>query len=175
MAGKKAAVEAARLSPGRNRRVQAVRIGARKLFDAGAKRIFLEWFAATSNVKLSAEKAGVANQTVFKHRMKDPAFAEAWDRALQQGYARLEAAVVERAQQAQPIAIDGDLEAPEYDAVDPVLAMQLLKEHRRTVDAPTPFGVSRKPGRPEPASTAEVREALARRLHVFGIQMRGES
>ena len=165
--------EGRRLAPGRNRDVQVVRVGARKLFDAKRKQVFLEWFAATSNVKLSAAQAGVAHQTVFKHRMKDPDFADAWDRALQQGYARLEARMLAEALQAR-IEVAGDLEVPETEGFDPVLGMQLLKEHRRTIEAPTPFGASRKPGRPQGMSREEVRAALIKRLVVFGIRVRGD-
>jgi hypothetical protein len=80
-----------RVCAGKNRIVQVASAGSRKLFDARRREVFLEWFAATCNVRLAAAKAGVAYQTVFKHRMKDPAFAADWDVALAQGYARLEA------------------------------------------------------------------------------------
>lgn len=162
-----------RLTPGRNRGVQVVRVGRRKLFNAARKKLFLEWFAATSNVKLSAEKAGVAYPTVFKHRMKDPDFADAWDRALKQGFARLEAELLQRMLCAR-IEVDGDMEVPETEGFDPALAMQLLKEHRRSVDAPTPFGASRKPGRPQGMSREEVCAELVKRLVVFGIRVREE-
>lgn len=165
--------EGRRLAPGKNRDVQVVRVGARKLFDRPRKQVFLEWFAATSNVKLSAGQAGVAYQTVFKHRMKDPDFADAWDRALRQGYARLEADLLAETSRAR-IEVVGDLEVPETQGFDPVLAMQLLKEHRRTIEAPTPFGAARKPGRPQGMSREEVRTALIKRLVVFGIRVRGE-
>ena len=67
------------IRPNKNRLKQATRTGGRKLFDARRKAIFLEWFAATCNVKLSAEQADICYHTAFKHRREDSAFAEAWD------------------------------------------------------------------------------------------------
>src|SRR5439155_25855891 len=63
------------------------------------KEVFLEWFAATCNDRLSAGKAGVHEKTIYKHLLKDPAFEEAWFRALRLGYARLEARVLQEAHQ----------------------------------------------------------------------------
>jgi hypothetical protein len=91
------------IRPNKNRLKQATRTGGRKLFDAKRKVIFLEWFAATCNVKLSAEQADICYHTAFKHRREDSAFAEAWDEALAQGYAALEAGLL-----ADAIAPDAD-------------------------------------------------------------------
>lgn len=163
-----------RLCGGKNRKAQVARAGKRKLFDAKAKAIFLEWFAATCNVCLSAAKAGVAYQTVFKHRMKDEAFAEAWDRCLAQGYARVEAKMLET--KAKPIDVEGDLDAPELEELDPMLGLQLLREHKRSLPgSATPFGRPRKAGRaPRVATNDEVRKALVKRLVAFGIRVAKE-
>src|SRR5438046_3338750 len=75
---------------GCNRRVQVTKRGWNR-FDRAKKKVFLKWFAATANAAASARRAGVGYSTVFDHRMDDARFAEAWDRALEQGYARLEA------------------------------------------------------------------------------------
>jgi hypothetical protein len=170
--------EPQRIVPGKNRKVQIARTGKRKLFDRARRKVFLEWFAATANVKMSAEKAGVSYKTVFKHRMKDADFAQDWNRALAQGYARVEAKVLETRGPGGgggPIAIDGDLDAPELDEVDPQ-AVQLLREHRRGLAEGKGAGQSRKQGRrPRVASNAEVRAALLKRLKAFGIRVSGEN
>lgn len=164
---------AARLCAGKHRHVQEARVGERKLFDAARRKVFLEWFAATANVKMSAGQAGVCYQTVFKHRMKDAAFAAAWDEALAQGYARVEAKMLET--KGTPIEIDGDLDAPELDELDPQLGLALLREHAKRVGLAFPAGQARKAGRPpRVASEAEVAEALVARLVVFGAGVRGE-
>jgi hypothetical protein len=153
--------------------VQAARPGRRKAFGKAAKELFLEWFAATANVRLSAEKAGVSFRTVYKHRMKDEAFAAAWDESLRQGYARLEAAMVERASSPPKLDVAGDLVAPETEAVDPTLTMALLKEYKRVLQAPGPAGASRRRGPvPRMATEQEVTVALTKRLQLFGIRIR---
>jgi hypothetical protein len=174
LAGKKSTT---RIASARNRRVQIAQVGARKLFDKAAKTVFLEWFAATCNIKLAAAKAGVAYQTVFKHRMSDAAFAAAWDRCLAQGYARLEAKMLETEAPAEAYDIAGDLDAPELQRLDPQLGMALLREHKKSLPGagPSAFGEARKKGRrPRVASNAEVRTALVKRLVVFGIRIEEE-
>jgi len=87
------------VSANKHRLVQVRRTGGRKLFDKAAKELFLEWLAATCNASLAAEMAGVAYQTPFKHLQSDPAFEEAFGRALRIGYVRLEARVLQEAHQ----------------------------------------------------------------------------
>lgn len=160
-----------RIHANRNRQVQVARTGGRKLFDEAAKAVFLEWFAATCNQTWSAELAGFNYKTVCRHRMNDPAFAEAWDRAEEQGVARLRAKQLETKRRPLKIGVEGDWDAPEMDDIDPILASQLLREHegRRRRDGP------RKPGRtPRVATNAEVRAALVKRLAVYGVRVFGE-
>ncbi len=65
----------------------------------------------TANLGWSARQAGFNYKTVLRHRMNDAAFAEAYDRALAQGYARLQGQLLEteidEAAEA-PIGIEGD-------------------------------------------------------------------
>ena len=79
---------------GRGRKLQVTGRG-RERFDKTKRRTFLEWFAATCNATLAARMAGVNSRTPYRTRMNDGAFAEAWDLALEQGYARLEAKLLE--------------------------------------------------------------------------------
>jgi len=79
---------------GRGRRVQVTGRG-RERFDRAKRATFLEWFAATCNAQLAARQAGVNYRTPYRTRMRDAAFAEAWDLALEQGYARIEAKLLE--------------------------------------------------------------------------------
>ena len=159
----------ARVQANKHRKIQLARTGGRKLFNKAAQRVFLEWFAATCNVKWSAEMAGFNYKTVLRHRMNDAHFAEGWDRAVRQGYARLEAKVIETRRKETPIGIEGDWDAPEMDEIDPHLALAILREHKREI-----AGV-KKPGRaPSVASNAEVFDALVKRLRAFGIRVEEE-
>jgi hypothetical protein len=154
-------------------------------FDAAKRKLFLKWFAATANAAQSARLAGVAKSTVYDHRMKDGRFAEAWDRALEQSYARIEAKVVEmQFEQAAgaPIEFDGSFEPPDAPLVDLDMAMQLLKQHKAEV---TRIRGERgdRPGRKKAvppfererlASDAEVRRALVKSLRAFGARVTAE-
>jgi len=148
--------------------------------------VFLEWFAATCNASLSAAKAGVCYQTVFKHFAKDPAFFEAAQRALQLGYFRLEARSVQEAHapasDAEPphpgplpagereyeVRILDDAEAEEH--FDPELALHLLREHRRHLPG---SAETRKNLRTtaRSATNKEIAEALAKRLKGFALRV----
>jgi len=183
------------VSPNKNRLLQVRRAGKRKLFDRKRKEAFLEWFAATCNVVLSAGKAGVCDKTVHKHLLKDPAFVEAYKRALEIGYLRLEARQMQEAHRWTVIASgtkqssgsdewiaaapperrnDGyavrilDDEVVE-EHFDPALAMQLLREHRRHL----PGSAEKRPAQrttARAASSEEVVKALAKRLKGFALR-----
>ncbi len=173
MAGKSRAAAGAkgtrRVQANKHRAVQVARTGGRKLFDEDAKSRFLEWFAATCNVSLSAEQAGFNYKTAFRHRMNDERFAQGWDRALAQGVARLKAKTLETKAKETPIGIEGDLDAPEMEPIDPALAIQLLREHERRL-----AGYPKSGARPRLATNAEVRAALVQRLAAFGARVKGE-
>ena len=187
--------EELRISPNKNRLLQVRRAGKRKLFDKARKEVFLEWFAATCNVVLSAGKAGVCDKTVHKHLLKDPAFVEAYKRALEIGYLRLEARQMQEAHRWTVIAngakqssgsdewIAAAPPEPRNDGYairilddevveehfDPALAMQLLREHRRHL----PGSAEKRPAQrttARAASSEEVVKALAKRLKGFALR-----
>ncbi len=169
-----------RIVPNKNRRLQ-VAPTSRKLFGAEAKSEFLEWFAATCNISLSARKCGFHYRTVIRHWREEPGFAADCDAALAIGYRRLEALVLQAAEAALspagPAALDGDREAPaETFKMDPMLALQLIREHGRGLaGAAGGSGPGGKPGRaPIVASVSEVHDALVKRLHAFGIRVEAE-
>lgn len=60
-------------------------------FTEERQAVFLGHFAGTCDTTAAAEAAGVDESTVYKHRLRNPDFAEAWQQALDQRYARLEA------------------------------------------------------------------------------------
>ena len=156
-----------RIQPNKNRVVQVARTGGRKLFDEAGKQDFLEWFAATCNASWSAELAGFNYKTVCRHRLTDERFAEAWDRAVRQGYARLDAKRIETKRKALPIGIEGDRDAPDMDDMDPERMDAILREHKREI-----AGIRKQGRRPRVATNAEVREALVKRLKIFGERAR---
>jgi hypothetical protein len=137
-----------RIIPNTNRRLQ-VSHTRRKLFGKARQEAFLEHLAATCNVTDSAAAADICVGSVYRERMRNPLFREAWGLALEQGYARLEAALLARAASgaSRPrvkgdkivgagAGIDGGVDGgvDEAGAVDWDKAMDLLRQHRRGLD-----------------------------------------
>jgi hypothetical protein len=178
---RRAAIEGEeRICASRHRELQITRAGERKLFDKKARKAFLEWYAATGNVVWSAEKVGFADKTVWKHRMNDPRFAEAFDRAFEQSVVRNKARMLERKAKEKPIGIDGGVGESELGDCDLEKAWPLIVEIERAKGrggggGGAPVGRPRKAGRaPRVASNAEVREALEKRLCAFGRRIRAQ-
>lgn len=110
---------------------QLVRSTGKRWSDE-AEAGFLDHLAASCNVTASAQAAGFTPAAVYKRRRGDPGFAEKWEAALQQGYARLEALLVQRAIEAlEGFAPDAETPLPEMTVKD---ARAILGHHRRTVE-----------------------------------------
>ena len=120
--------------PNCNRKLQKRR-KRHAMFGKARRKAFLEHLAATCNVQASAREAGVAVSTVYANRMRDPEFRADWQAALEQGYARLEAALIARAFAAERrIKVRGNkaVEGPDSpDEVDWEKGMELLRHHQR--------------------------------------------
>ncbi|WEK47403.1 MAG: hypothetical protein P0Y56_03705 [Candidatus Andeanibacterium colombiense] len=68
-----------------------------KRWSQGSERKFLEELCATCNVTAAAEAAQFSTTAVYNRRKKNPGFAAEWQAAVEQGYARLEAMLIENA------------------------------------------------------------------------------
>jgi hypothetical protein len=158
------------------RKAQLVVKRKKPRFDRDRKRRFLEWFAATCNVRLACRQVGISQATAYRNRMSDPDFAEAWGRALEQGYVRLETKLLEMQFEAveEPLefdpGFDPEADFPDQKLVDPETAMALLRQHRANSSKGRASGM---PGG-RLASDEEVRLALARRLKAFGVRVASE-
>ena len=184
------------LQAGRNRAFQLVKGrgggGSGKRFGEAKQKVFLECFAGTCNAKWSAKVAGVAYSTVYRHRMHNPVFAHGWDRALEQGYARMEMRTVQQqfadvGDELDALELNGDWDLPDPPVMDLDRAIQLLKHHHdrvmkirekrdRAMEAAGPLR-SAKPAGPmlELADDDAVIEALSGRLASFGAEIRREA
>lgn len=69
----------------------------RSRWTKARKAIFLEQLAATSNVTHAARQAGMSKQAAYRHKGSNPAFATAWRRALDIGFAELEMLILRHA------------------------------------------------------------------------------
>jgi hypothetical protein len=191
---------AADLQASRNRARQLLERrggGRHEPFCEGKQKVFLEFFATTCNAKWAARVAGVAYSTVYRHRMLKPAFARAWDKALEQGYARLEMRTVQQQfadvdEVLEAILVEGDWDVPDPPEMDLDRALQLLKHHHDRVmkirerrdrelvaKKPVPLRAM-KTVQPAPpllkvVDDQEVIEALTARLVTFGAELEREA
>lgn len=107
-----------------------------RAFGKTRRLTFLEHLAATCNVTRAAEAADVTVQCAYQHRRKDAAFRAAWSEALEEGYARLEAMLLERAIGTEPVELGGALVLP-AEPFDKDLALHLLREHKKGIGGET--------------------------------------
>ncbi len=133
----------------------------RKQWTDRAEAKFLDALAASCNVRWSAARTGFSKEAIYRRRRLDTAFAARWQSALEQGYARIEMALVKRALDA----LEGA--DPDPDTPIPVLtvadAISVLKLHRAAV-----AGAGRSPGwRGRPRSLDEVRGSILAQLEAI--------
>jgi hypothetical protein len=83
---------------------------------------FLSTLAATCNVTLACETAGMSDVGAYKLRQRDAAFRAAWRRALREGYARLESDLLQRALTGEAKLREAIGEAPSAEAAVTLIA-----------------------------------------------------
>ena len=110
---------------------RAQRVRSYRQWSDEAETEFLDGLAASANVTLACEEAGVGHTSVYRRRRDNAAFAIKWQAALEQGYARLEMELVRSA-------VDS-LGSLSFDASRPIAAMgaetalKVLTLHRQSV------------------------------------------
>ena len=133
------------------------------------RRIFLDHLAATCNVTGSAAAAGLHWSGAYALRRSDKEFAEQWHSALEAGYARLEAMLIDRAGGGAGDAGPDDGAGPDSppppkpSEMDAELALNLLRMHRSPLK-----GLHRRPAsKPQRAGKEELVAALMKQLRVL--------
>jgi hypothetical protein len=147
--------------PAINGKTQVIR--ARRRWSREAERIFFEHLAATCNVCAAAAEAGFSTTAIYNRRMKWPGFAEAWVRAVEQGFARIEAQLIETASAslAGPSDFDGGREVERVSFAD---ALNLYKLHRAEVRGGPP---QRYDARSRPLDPDAVRASLLKKVEMI--------
>ncbi len=132
-------------------------------WTAEKRAAFLDNIAATCNVAASAQLVGLGEPAAYRLRRRDPEFAEQWRVALEAGFDRLQAMLIERAMGPLNVHI-GDTPMPDVATMDTELAMRLVEHHRRTI-----AGVPKRRGGPAPtrATEEETNAALLKRLKIL--------
>jgi hypothetical protein len=152
----------------KNGKPQMIRATAR--WSQEAEAAFLGELAATANVRAAAAAAGFSTPAIYKRRAAWPAFKAAWDAALDQGYARIEALLIagacEALSGAEAVADAapspgglGEARPPAAMSVDQ--AMNLLRLHRASArgGAPQRYDVNARP-----ADMVAVRASILRKV-----------
>lgn len=124
---------------------------------------FLDRLAATCNVHAACDEVGVGHTSVYRQRRLRADFAVKWQAALEQGYARLEAALLRAAAEAmEGVAFDADVPVAPVSAET---ALALLRFHRASVTGEGRRSGWRAPAKPIEAVKGEILariEAIAR-------------
>lgn len=134
-----------------------------------AELLFLDALGATCNVTASARAAGFSTEAIHRRRRRDAGFAQRWAAALEQGYVRLETAMIRRATEAMDgLAADPDSVMPPVTFAE---AINLLRLHRAGASAERAArgGGSRR----RPRSLDEVRRSIMIKLEAV-VAMREE-
>jgi hypothetical protein len=146
---------------GGGRRVQIARARLKQWTPRIEDR-FLATLAATCNVKAACAEVGFTQASAYGHRKRWPAFATRWDEAIADGYARIEAALVENG-----CNLFSTPEVPPEAAMPPMTvaeAIQLLHMHKHQV-----LGLGKAPGkrRRPPPTLAEMKPGILRKFEAF--------
>lgn len=102
---------------------------------------FLQVLTDTCNVMEAARAVGKSTALIYRWRQKDPAFREAWQKALDAGYAALEMELLRRARFGQDVTEyrtgdDGkDVPVKRVHSYCNRLGLQLLTQHAQAVAA----------------------------------------
>lgn len=144
--------------PAINGKTKVVR--ARRRWSQEAERIFLEHLAATCNVSAAADACGFSTTAIYNRRMRWPGFADAWAKAIEQGFARIEAQLIETASAslAGSADFDGGREVERCSFAD---ALNLYKLHRAEVRGGPP---QRYDARAKPPDPDAIRASIHRKI-----------
>lgn len=159
--GRGAGPEGSRVRYGLTGRAQRVKTDGYQ-WSEEAEEAFFDHLATSCNVRASAEAVGFTTFTVYRQRRLRPEFAARWQAALEQGYARLEIALVEAA--------NDTLEGLEFDSERPIpkmsveQAMNVLRAHRNEVRGSGEAGPGRHARRP---TLEEVRASIEKKVRAI--------
>jgi hypothetical protein len=141
------------------------------------RRIFLETLAATCVARWAARAAGMSYSAASALRSRDPAFAEAWQKARVDSFYTMESLVMEHAVLAKRRGAGeggeadsfepGDL--PDASTMDPELAMKLMKQREGMLAAEAAGKIGRPPLKV--ATEAETDAAILKKLAALRKQL----
>lgn len=125
---------------GAGTRAQLRRVG-RRIWDDARKEEFLAVLAATCNVEEACRAVSMSNQGAYNLRLRDPAFAAAWKRAVEQGYSELEMLLLRQSLHGSTTTEtveDGEGQCKQVKTVHSyphTIALRLFQAHQSTAEA----------------------------------------
>lgn len=150
-----------RVRGARNRRLVQVKTNGSQWSDM-AEEEFFNVLAASCNVRMAAAAVGFTTPTVYRQRRMRPDFAAKWQAAIEQGYARLEIALLEAAiDSLESVTFDADRPIPRMTADQ---ALNVLRAHRNLISGNGRAGPGRY-ARPRPLQ--EVRGSILRKVEAI--------
>jgi hypothetical protein len=152
----------------RHRQVRRARVGQ---WTARVEERFLAALAASCNVTAACREAGMWPPSAYTHAKRWPAFAEAWDEAVEIGFLRIETALLEDA--GNYLSGRGQPPLAPLKGMTVGQAIHLLHMHKHAVK-----GIGRAPGkswRPPPSlDDPGMREGILRKLELIERMRRAE-
>jgi hypothetical protein len=150
-----------RVRIGPNGKVMRVKTGGWQ-WSEEAEEVFFDHLAATCNVTAAAAAVGFTTPTVYRLRRMRPEFAARWPVALEQGYAKLEMALLQAANDSLEGVVFDDSRAIPKMTVEQ--AMNVLRAHRNEVSGSERRG----PGAHARRRTLdEVRDSILRKVEAI--------
>jgi hypothetical protein len=148
---------------GGGKRVQVARARLKE-WSPRVEARFLETLAATCNVKAALAEVGMSPASAYNHRKRWRGFAERWDAAVEEGYARIEAGLLEHGCNV----FSGERDGPEQLALSPPMtvaqAIHLLHMHKHKVHR-----LGKAPGKrwKPPPTLEELKPGILRKLDIW--------
>lgn len=103
-------------------------------FTREKQKTFLAMLAATANVRVSREAAGVSDATIYRARQRSAEFRAEWLAALDEAYERLELMLLDRAMNGAATGTEkGAKQTAATERLSNIEAMRLLKVHQDAV------------------------------------------
>jgi hypothetical protein len=97
------------------------------------QNLFVARLAETANVTASLLETGMSQAGLYKLRKRSASFRAAWDTALDAGYARVEAMLLDRALNGRRRVLRGGQIVEEFVECSDSLALSLIAQHRKRV------------------------------------------
>jgi hypothetical protein len=148
----------------------ANKLSGQSRFNAATRKLFLAHLAETANVAASERVAGMVARSAYEERRRSPAFFAAWEVALAEGYARLEASLLSVALIKPSAKTDEALQKAR--AQSNRLGINLLNWHRANVKAAAP-STQRVTREDLPALKLQLTLTLAKMRERVGIPLEG--